>query len=85
MWIVAGFKELSVMKSNVLMELLQISDDETKKPKIKVEIKPITSIQKSDATSGSNSSAFSASVDEIRSVIGGLELALPPSVVSMNS
>ena len=52
-------------------------DDENKKPKIKVEIKPISAIQKADVSTGSSSS-FSASVDELRSAVVGLEIA--PSI-----
>ena len=49
-------------------------DDDSRKPKIKVEIKPISAIQKADVSNGSSSS-FSASVDELRSAVVGLELA----------
>ena len=58
-----------------------ILDDDNKKPKIKVEIKPISSIQKADVTNESSSS-FSASVDELRSAVVGLEL-VPPIGVSI--
>ena len=57
-----------------------ILDDDNKKPKIKVEIKPISSIQKADISN--ESSSFSASVDELRSAVVGLEL-VPPIGVSI--
>ena len=51
-----------------------IADDDTSKRKIKVSIKPV-----------SNTDVISASVDELRSAIGVLELPPPPSVVSLFS
>ena len=47
-----------------------VLDDERSKRKIKVSIKPV-----------SNTDVISASVDELRSAVGVLELPPPPTVV----
>ena len=61
-----------------------IKDDDIRKPKIKVEIKPISAIQKPVSNDGS-SSVFSASVDELRSAVTALEIAPPPPTVSLSA
>ena len=57
-----------------------ILDDEEPKPKISVKIKPISELQKDSSDRGSGSTAFSGSVDELRTFAG---LAPPPTVVSV--
>lgn len=63
---------LSCLLKNIFL-LQYFTDDDTKQKKIKVEIKPV-------ATNGVNP-PISASVDELRSAITGLELA-PKTMVS---
>lgn len=66
-----NFYNSQILNCNIAKFLLAISDDETTKRKIKVEIKPIAN----------GGAPISASVDELRSAVGAIELLNPPPVV----